>query len=255
VDLVFFSCSSSTLASWPLAGRKWRGQCAVAAWLCAPCWLDSPRGFPLSAVRQRSPLTVGYSELHTSRRCWLFARRRRDSSTWNTWLFRNKAWTDWLQSAFEFVFVKRFAKPFNSPNAISENKNQCKWDRFESSGHAFCQYTPKLCVFCYFLRSVFNGAEKNGKVSKVLSWTRPHNAQTPFGAFRGQSHALELNKWSSFILHLFIGAAGGHSPKFLSRHFVLWEAVSQTKYCCSPKIESFVPQTILGRLRHCSNWL
>ena len=34
-------------------------------------------------------------------------------------------------------------------------------------------------------------------------------------------------------------------------HFVLWEAVSQTKYCCSPKIKRFGPPKILGWLRHC----
>jgi len=34
-------------------------------------------------------------------------------------------------------------------------------------------------------------------------------------------------------------------------HFVLWEAVSQTKYCCSPKV-NFMPSPILAWLR---NWL
>jgi len=33
-------------------------------------------------------------------------------------------------------------------------------------------------------------------------------------------------------------------------HFVLWEAVSQTKYCYSPKIKYFAPKKILGWLRY-----
>ena len=36
----------------------------------------------------------------------------------------------------------------------------------------------------------------------------------------------------------------------ISSHFVLWEAESQTKYCCSPKITIFGPHKILGLLRH-----
>jgi len=36
---------------------------------------------------------------------------------------------------------------------------------------------------------------------------------------------------------------GVHDPQIyrISNHFVLWEAVSQTKYCCSPKIKRFCP--------------
>jgi len=36
----------------------------------------------------------------------------------------------------------------------------------------------------------------------------------------------------------------------ISSHFVLREAVSQTKYCCSPEIKHFDPQ-FLGWLRDC----
>jgi len=32
----------------------------------------------------------------------------------------------------------------------------------------------------------------------------------------------------------------------ISSHFVLWEAVSQTKYCCSSKIKHFGPQKNFG---------
>jgi len=38
----------------------------------------------------------------------------------------------------------------------------------------------------------------------------------------------------------------------ISFHVVLWEAVSQTKYCFSPKIKIFAPSRNLGWLCHCS---
>ena len=39
----------------------------------------------------------------------------------------------------------------------------------------------------------------------------------------------------------------------ISSHFVLWEAVSQKKYCYSPKIKQFGPPKILGWLHHCEH--
>jgi len=35
-------------------------------------------------------------------------------------------------------------------------------------------------------------------------------------------------------------------PCNIFNHFVLWEAVSQIKYCCSPKIKNFDPKKIFG---------
>jgi len=36
-----------------------------------------------------------------------------------------------------------------------------------------------------------------------------------------------------------------------SCHFVLWQAVSRTKYFCTLKVKVLAPQKILGRLRYC----
>ena len=43
------------------------------------------------------------------------------------------------------------------------------------------------------------------------------------------------------------GQTGPFPPKNfrMCRHFVLWEAVSYTRYCCSPKIKNFVPPKTL----------
>ena len=61
-----------------------------------------------------------------------------------------------------------------------------------------------------------------------------------------------------YINRTYIGVArwaGGHDLyKFfrISSHFVLKEAISQAKYCCSPKIRHFDPYKILGWLCHCA---
>ena len=51
------------------------------------------------------------------------------------------------------------------------------------------------------------------------------------------------------------GRLSGHAPQDIissrSCHFVFREAVSQSKYCYSLKVERFPPPKILGWLRHC----
>jgi len=49
------------------------------------------------------------------------------------------------------------------------------------------------------------------------------------------------------------GGQGGHAPQISSvlYHFVLWEAVCKTKYCCSLEVKRFAPEKFLGWLRHC----
>ena len=46
----------------------------------------------------------------------------------------------------------------------------------------------------------------------------------------------------------------GHGPQIFLAYcgFVLWDAVSQTKYCCSLKVKVFWPPKILGWLRYCT---
>jgi len=48
------------------------------------------------------------------------------------------------------------------------------------------------------------------------------------------------------------GEPGAMPPHIfsISSHFVLWEAASQTKYCCSPKIKNFVPPKFFGPLQN-----
>jgi len=57
------------------------------------------------------------------------------------------------------------------------------------------------------------------------------------------------------------GAARTHvSPTFsICNHFVFWEAVSPTKYCCLPKVKRFPPKNFLMPqmlcwLRHWCSW-
>jgi len=52
------------------------------------------------------------------------------------------------------------------------------------------------------------------------------------------------------------GGPGGHSHPQIFRtysHFVVWEAISQTKYCYSPKIKRFTPPKFLRCLRYCTS--
>ena len=66
---------------------------------------------------------------------------------------------------------------------------------------------------------------------------------------------LSVDDWTSskycslfFILsckHMSRQGEGGHAPQnnfSMSCHFVLWKAVSRTKYCCSLKVEVFAPK-------------
>jgi len=49
--------------------------------------------------------------------------------------------------------------------------------------------------------------------------------------------------------------SGGHGPSKnfgIFSHFALQEAVSPTKYCCSPKIKHFDPPKILAWPCHCA---
>jgi len=54
------------------------------------------------------------------------------------------------------------------------------------------------------------------------------------------------------------GVQGGHAPKIsnISCRFLLCEAVSQTKYCCSLKVKIFGPQKswLATPLHTVSNW-
>ena len=74
--------------------------------------------------------------------------------------------------------------------------------------------------------------------------------------FRSQWEATtsNINNFTSSI-SVATGVQGDHTPKnffCISCRFVLWQAMSQTKYCCSLQVNIFVPQEILGWLRH---WL
>jgi len=63
--------------------------------------------------------------------------------------------------------------------------------------------------------------------------------------------------YTLYKLHLHRRSQRGRGPWPLqifriSSHFVLSEAVSQTKYCCSPKIKHFDPSKNLGWPCHCA---
>jgi len=49
-------------------------------------------------------------------------------------------------------------------------------------------------------------------------------------------------QWTGYVFCKGV-ARGGPSPQIasISGHYVLWEAVSQTKYCCSLKVKRFGP--------------
>jgi len=119
-------------------------------------------------------------------------------------------------------------------------------------GESFCgelANAPALCL-SFALRQVLNDYMKSlhlsywqTKVHFVASYRLSSKSEHLWQ--HSVSHSQPRpTQWCDAWMVYYIVVARRPCPPLIfstSSHFMLWEAVSQTKYCCSPKIKTFPP--------------
>ena len=110
------------------------------------------------------------------------------------------------------------------------------------AGRIFCKITKT-----WKLQSVVSPPPENVS-TPVMSNPRPARGPVNFSSLCMYSKATAWLYFYKFKHKRTQGSLGSHTPQIsiISCHFVLWEVVSQTKHCFSPKVKRFAPPQNFG---------